>query len=196
MWVQGEETYLGVRTFLGVSKISLHSTGHWALVTGTGRVRINGPRRLNGDWTAGPRIVYPGLHPRTPLSGLEAETKRPVVLFEDPPGAHWRDFAVLFARPTAKVSDLVGLMPSGIEVIGPLPHRSGASVWLATFVARMTQEEQEYIRAERSKFQVTVRSDPEAVKSAVAILVQDTTGGDTMLVNIALGRENLILQGS
>jgi hypothetical protein len=59
----------------------------------------------------------------------------------------------------------------------------------------MTEEQRAYIRTERSKFQVTIGGDPDALQSAIAILIQDTGNRDTMLVNIELGRENLVVAG-
>src|SRR5688572_12920965 len=72
MWVQGDETYLAARNAIGIAKISLHSTGHWAFTAGTGRLSVSGPRQLIGDWVVGPRIVFPGIAPEMPLgSGPE-----------------------------------------------------------------------------------------------------------------------------
>jgi hypothetical protein len=195
MWVQGDETYLAVRTAIGVSKVSLHSTGNWALRAGAGRVAINGPRRLNTEWAVGPRIVYAGIRPRPALDRIEKRTTKPVLLFDAPPDAYWRDFAVLFGQPAADLDALIELIPAGSDLIGPLPHRSGGSAWLATFIVQMTEEQQAYIRTERSKFQVTIGGDPDALQSAIAILIQDTGNRDTMLVNIELGRENLVVGG-
>jgi hypothetical protein len=60
----------------------------------------------------------------------------------------------------------------------------------------MGQEQQEWIRTERSKFEVTVSREPESLRSAVAMLIQDAVNSDTMLVNIELGRENIVVDGS
>ena len=84
--------------------------------------------------------------------------------------AHWRDFAVLFSRPSASPDDLIRLLPPRSAVIGPLPHRSGGAAWLATFVTPMTGEEVEHIRAERDKFRMPVRRSP---RSAMAMLMQN-----------------------
>ena len=196
MWVQGDETYLAVRMAIGLSKISLHSSGRWALAAGTGRVPINIPRRLSDNWTAGPRVVFPGVPPLVSLGVSEEHTNKRVFLFDHPPTAHWRDFAVLFSGPTAGTDDLVKLPPPGSEVIGPLPHRSGDAAWLATFVTPMTSEQVEYIRAERDKFRVTIRGELKSLRSAMAMLLQDAANGDTTLINIGLGRENIVLGGS
>lgn len=193
MWVQGDETYLAVRTAIGLSKISLHSSGHWALAAGTGRVPINGPRSLSNNWTAGPRVVFPGVPPLVSLGASEERTNKCVLLFDDPPNAYWRDLAVLFSRPSASTDDLVRLLPPGSEVIGPLPHRSGDAAWLATLVTPMTSEQVEHIRAERNKFRVTIRGELKSLRSAMAMLIQDAANGDTMLINIGLGRENIVL---
>jgi hypothetical protein len=196
MWVQGDETYLAVRTTIGVSKVSLHSTGRWALRIGAARVHINGPRRLTDDWMAGPRIVYPGVRPRLPIAGHNERTHKPVLLFHDPPEANWRDFAVLLGRSAADLSFINNQRPMGSDLIGPLVHRSDGSAWIATFITQMTQEQQEWIRTERGKFEVTVSREPESLRSVVAMLIQDTVNSDTMLVNLELGRENIVVSGS
>jgi hypothetical protein len=193
MWVRGDETYLGIRTALGLSKVSLHSTGHWALTAGTGRVSINGPRPLDGKWKAGPRVVFPGVPPLTLLGTLDKPIRKHAFLFEAPGVGHWRDFAVLFSTPSAKPDDVIKRLPSGSELVGPLFHRSGNAAWLATFVSPMTNEQVEYIRAERNKFRVAVQRSLDSLRGAVALLIQDAANGDTMLVNVDLGRENIVL---
>lgn len=193
MWVRGDETYLGVRTALGLSKVSLHSTGHWALAAGTGRVSINGPRLLNGEWKAGPRVVFPGVPPLTPLGPFEQRIAKSAFLFAAPDLGHWRDFVVLFGAPSARPDDVIKKLPSGSDLVGPIFHRCGDVAWLATFLAPMTNEQVEYIRAERNKFRLTVQGNLDSLPGAVAILVQDAANGDTMLINVDLGRENIAL---
>lgn len=200
MWVQGDETYLAMRTTIWISKISLHSSDRgalagWALTAGTRRVPINGSRRLSNNWTAGPRVVFPGIPPLVSLGAPKELTKKRVFLFDDPPNAHWRDFAVLFSRPSASTDDLVRLLPIGSEVIGPLPLRNGDAAWLATFVTPMIDEQVEYIRAERDKFRVTIKGGLTSLRSVNAMIIQDVANGDTMLINIGLGRENIVLGG-
>lgn len=200
MWVQGDETYLAVRTMIGISKISLHRAGRgalagWSLATGTSRVPISGPRSLSNNWTAGPRVIFPGIAPLVSLGAPEEHTKNRVFLFDEPPNAHWRDFAVLFSRPSASTDDLVRMLPTGSDVIGPLPLRNGDAAWLATFVTPMTDEQVEYIRAERDKFRMTIKRGITSLRSVNAMLIHDAANGDTMLINIALGRENIVLGG-
>jgi uncharacterized protein YgbK (DUF1537 family) len=57
----------------------------------------------------------------------------------------------------------------------------------------MTNEQVEYIRAERNKFRVAVQRSLDSLRGAVALLIQDAANGDTMLVNVDLGRENIVL---
>jgi hypothetical protein len=130
------------------------------------------------------------------LGVSEERTNKRVFLFDHPSTARWRDLAVLFSGPSASTDDLVKLLPPGSEVIGPLPHRSGDAAWLATFVTPMTSEQVEYIRAERDKFRVTIRGELKSLRSAMAMLLQDAANGDTTLINIGLGRENIVLGGS
>jgi hypothetical protein len=193
MWIQGDETYLAVRTFSGVSKVSLHSTGHWVLTAGTSSILIKGPRVLAENWTVGPRVVFAGVPATLPLEPVGERTTKPVCLFEPPPQGHWRDFAVLFsARPP---DPEVGpqFLPAGSEVVGPLVRRSGGGVCLATFTTPMTDEQVEYVGAERAKFRVFVKRDVDALRSALAVLVVDASNGDTMLISLCLGRENIVL---
>jgi len=145
---------------------------------------------------AGPRIVYPGVRPRLPITVHNERTNKPVVLFDDPPEAYWRDFAVLFGSSAATISAINRQLPTGSDLIGPLVHRSGGTAWIATFLTEMTQEQQEWIRSERNKFEVTVSREPESLRSAVAMLIQDTVNSDTMLVNVELGRENIVVSRS
>ena len=74
MWVQGDETYLAVRMAIGVSKVSLHSSGFWKLDAGNERVPIKGPRKLSENWKAGPRVVIPGFPPQKPLPPIQERT--------------------------------------------------------------------------------------------------------------------------
>ena len=193
MWVQGDETYLAVRTGIGLSKVSLHSTGHWALTAGTGRIPINGPQTLTDNWKAGPRVVFPGVPPILSLRTFEEAIYKRVFLFETPPESHWRDFAVVFSTASAGTDDLIRILPPGSDVIGPLRQRSGDGVWLATFATTMTSEQVEDIRTDRDKFRVTIRGDLNSLRSALALLIRDATNGDTMLININLGRENIVI---
>ena len=196
MWVQGEETYLAMRTAIGLSKISLHSSGKWVLTVGTGRVSINGPRRLNDEWSVGPRIVFPGVLPAHRLATYEHGISKRSHLFKSPPKDHWRDFAVLFGEPSANPGDFGKLLPSDLEAIGPMPLRSGRATWLATFVTAMTPKEVDYVNSERAKFCVTVRGGIESMRAPWATLIQDVENGDTMIVNIELGRDNIALRDS
>jgi hypothetical protein len=191
MWVQGNETYLGVRTVLGVSKVSLHSSGNWALTARTGRVSINGPRSLDENWKVGPRIVFPGVPPLAPLGLFEKLPKEHVFLFQPPPAEHWRDFAILFSTPSANTDDVRKKLPPGSKLIGPLQLRDGSAVWLATFVSRMSPGEISYVRTQRNKFRMSVKHRNDSVRSAFALLIQDVDNGDTMLINLELGRENI-----
>lgn len=193
MWVQGDETYLAMRTAIGISKISLHSSGKWVFTAGTGRVKINGPRRLNDNWSVGPRIVFPGLPPTIRLATYERGGNGKCFLFESPPTCHWRDFAVLFSEPSADPKEIVRLLPQGVEAIGPLPLRSDSVSWLATFITTMTPTEIQYINSERAKFRVTVTGGIDSMRAPWANLIQDIENGDTMIVNIELGRDNIAL---
>jgi len=195
MWVQGDETYLAMRSAIGISKISLHSSGKWAFTAGTGRVRINGPRRLNDTWSVGPRIVFPGLPLTRRLGTYEHDAGNKCFLFECPPTRHWRDFAALFSEPSADANDVVSLLPQGVEAMGPLRLRSGHSAWLATFVAEMTSNEIEYVESERAKLRVTVTGGLDSIRAPWANLIQNVENGDTVIVNIELGRDNIALNG-
>ena len=87
------------------------------------------------------------------------------------------------------------MLPAESHVIGPLPHRSGATAWLATFITPMSPEQTAYILAEKSKFRLTTSGEPRALQGATAILVQDSAQDDTMLINIELGIENVVHAG-
>lgn len=191
MWVQGDETYLAARTAVGLSNISLHSSGQWFFAAGTGRSRINGPRKLIDHWAAGPRIVFPGVPPLFRLATFKDPIHRDSLVYESPPENHWRDFAVLFSEPSADPNDIVTLLPPNSEAIGPISLRSRGSSWLATFLTPMTPEQVSYISAERGKFRVTVRGGVESLRAPWATLIQDAANGDTMIINIELGRENI-----
>jgi hypothetical protein len=196
IWVQGEETYLAVRTAIGLSKISLHSSGKWVFTAGTGRVSINGPRPLNDDWSVGPRIVFPGVLPAHRLATYEHEIPKRTYLFQSPPKNHWRDFAVLFGERSADPGDLGKLLPSDLDAIGPMPLRSGRATWLATFVTAMTPKEVDYVNSERAKFCVTIKGGIGTMRAPWATVIQDVENGDTMIVNIELGRDNIALRDS
>lgn len=193
LWVRGDETYLGVRTMLGIAKVSLHSNGYWVLSVGNSRVSISGPRALCRSWRCGPRVVFPGIPPETPLAEPTESTHRRVSLFAPPPTYHWRDFAVLFADDDASSGPPSSDLPTGSNTIGPLPLRNGGAVWLATFVTPMTDDDVAFIRGERAKLQLHVTGGTDAVHSALALLVQDADIGETMLVNIELGLECFVV---
>jgi hypothetical protein len=193
MWVHGNETYLGVRTLIGVWKVSLHSSGYWVAAAGSERVHINGPRELTNRITAGPRVVFAGLPPERPLGRVEERVHRPVMLFDCPENT-WRDFAVLFSGPSTIVSDVESVLPRSAALIGPLAHRNGGAAWLATFVTPMTSDNLGYVRAERRKFQVVVKKDSTSLQSISAVLIQDAANGDTMFVTIELGGENVVVR--
>jgi hypothetical protein len=194
MWVQGNEVYIAMRSAIGISKISLHSSGKWVFTAGTSRVPIKGPRRLNDNWSVGPRIVFPGLSPVTRLRAYEHEVNRKCFLFDNPATHYWRDFAVLFSKPATDPNDLVKLLPAGAEAMGPLPLRGGGASWLGTFVVEMAPSEIEYVESERAKFLVTVAGGLDSMRAAWANLVHDVESGETMIVNLELGRENIVQQ--
>lgn len=123
MWVQGDETYLAVRMAIGVSKVSLHSSGFWKLDAGNERVPIKGPRKLSENWKAGPRVVIPGFPPQKPLPPIQERNTRQAFLFPEPPEGYWRDFAVLFSK--AHAEEVAPLLPQDSDVVGPLPLRNG-----------------------------------------------------------------------
>jgi len=193
IWVQGDETYLAVRTSIGISKVSLHRTGPWVLTTGTSSIQIKGPRVIAENWKVGPRVVFAGVPPTLPLQGVGELTTKRVFLFDPPPLGHWRDFAVLFSARRAEQDALAQFLSAGSEVVGPLVHRNGEGVWLATFTTPMADEQIEYVRAERAKFQVYVKRDVNAVRSAMAVVVTEASNGDTMLISLGLGRENIVI---
>lgn len=195
MWVQGDETYLAMRSAIGISKISLRSSGKWEFRAGTATFRINGPRRLNDGWSVGPRIVFPGLPPLPRLRKCEHDIDRECFLFPSPPVHHWRDFAVLFGEPSADSAEIGNLLPQGMQAIGPLCLRSGKTSWLTTFVVEMAPNEVHYVESERAKFRVVVTGGIYSMRAPWANLIQDVENGDTMIVNIELGRDNIVLNG-
>ena len=177
IWVQGEETYLEVRTMLGVSKVSLHSSGRWVFSAGTSRVPICGPRTLDSLWSAGPRIVFPGIPPKKPIAWVDNEDHGTLHVFGAPPKNHWRDFVILFAEPLADSNHLDKLLPPGFEAIGPMRLRSGRGVWLATFITPMTRREVKFIESERNKFRVIISGDAKSIRAPWATLIQDVENG-------------------
>jgi hypothetical protein len=59
----------------------------------------------------------------------------------------------------------------------------------------MTATQRTYVATERGKFQVFIRGNRQAMRSPLAVLVQDALIGDTMLMCIELGGENLVESG-
>jgi len=66
LWIQGNEIYL---SFIpkGFPKLSLHSTGRWQGDLNNLRHKLDGPIRVNDDWTAGPVIFFVNL-PQLPVN--------------------------------------------------------------------------------------------------------------------------------
>lgn len=191
LWIQGDETYLAVRTMIGISKISLHRNRHWRMTTGASATPLAGPRRLSERFTAGPRVVFPGIPPTDPLLQQQSEDlrKRQAFLFDPPAAGQWRDFVVVFGHAAVGESPS-HVLPSDSQLIGPLSLRSERRVWLGTFVLQMSASEIEYVRTERGKVRVFFRGELSAFRSTMALLAQDTAAGDTMLVALELGRTN------
>lgn len=192
LWVQGNETYFAVRDWTGVSRASLHSTGQWLFTTGSASIPLKGQRAIRNGWKAGPRVVFVGVPPKKPLVGFERGTAKRMFLFEPPPEGSARDFVLFFSSPSAGDADLLHMLPHGTEIIGPLELRSGDRVWLATFIVPLSVAEIGYIREKREKFRVHVTGDTKGVLAVNALLVQDSVEGDTMLLNIPLGEENIV----
>jgi hypothetical protein len=191
LWVQGNETYLATRTSVGISKISLHNTGHWMLTADTASLPVKGPSVLGSGVRGGPRLAFPGVPPKVRLRGVDDVTTKRVFLFDPPAVGTWRDFTIVFTAPGAAIGGIAEVFPRGANAVGPLRLRNGDNVWLVTFTVMMTGDDIALVHRERAKFQITLKRDILAVPEASAVLLFDVADDVSMLLCLELGRENL-----
>ncbi len=193
LWVQGNETYLAGRTWTGVSKASLHSSGNWGFTVGHTRVPVQGPRVINRNLSLGPRVCFAGVAPPKPLRLAEDHSSSETFLFDSLAPGLWRDFALLFSG-SAKADELLKHMPPGTRLVGPMLHRNGNQVWLATFTIPMTAADIERIRSEAAKVRIHIKGefDPRHFRIPSMLLLETSNDGDTMFTNICLGWENFV----
>lgn len=193
LWVQGNETYLSLRSTISQMKASLHSSGKWYFSFSNKQgLSVERPRPILSGITRGPGIIYAGGLVEQPLPGVS---------FEDDVDVHWYDvpkehckksFTIFFVDKNISHDVLIAKINPKPELLGPLPLREKENIWIAVFNEDLQPNEELIFRNHKDKFVIYLTSDPEEMSDAHALVVQ-TPNDEIVFLAILLGKENIVV---
>ena len=202
MWVNVDDVYLLARQTGMFWKVSLHQSGIWRVAFTTPQpqqgkeadraiLKWNRPNEIKPGWIPSISIYVPSIRPMHPFPSKLSGHPR-TRWFARPADGRKFVFKVLFSNPSFKLrcseSDtlIAQFAKKNKEVVSLLAHEQEMSEW-----------EQGFVRNQMGMFRIHLKAGSiGASVDSRAILISEDSGvpePQPMLIDIPLGRENLVI---
>ncbi len=197
LWVQGNETYLAVRSTAQQMKASLHANGRWYFMLSNKQgFSVKRPRPIISGITRGPGVIYAGGLVQQSLPGSVVDDDVEIYWYDMPENGCKKSFTILFADKSLSRDELISKINPKPDLLGPLQLHEQENVWIAVFDEDLTSDEKTIFQDIKDKIAIHMTGEPSGVVDAHALMVQTTPNDEMVFLAILLGKENIVIDNS
>jgi hypothetical protein len=196
LWVQGNETYLAVRSTVQQMKASLHANGRWYFMLSNKQgVSSKRPRPILPGITRGPDVIYAGglvqeSFPGSPVDDID------VYWYDIPKDGYKKSFTLFFVDKNLSRDALISKINPKPGLLGPLSLREQENVWVAVFDEQLAPNEKTIFKDIKDKIAIHVSGEPSGMIDAHALMAQTSPSGEMVFLAILLGKENIVIDSA